>query len=91
MRSTTIQLRRKGTMTLPQELRRRYQFGEGDRFTLTDLGQGSILLTPGVSETARLIDEAAAAVAEQGVSLEALLETLDEERVGYYRDHFASS
>jgi len=43
----TVQIRRKGAITLPVELRRRYGLGEGDVFTVVDLGDGSILLTSG--------------------------------------------
>jgi bifunctional DNA-binding transcriptional regulator/antitoxin component of YhaV-PrlF toxin-antitoxin module len=49
MSTMTVQIRRKGVITLPIELCRRYNLDEGDVFTLVDLGDGSILLTPGVS------------------------------------------
>jgi bifunctional DNA-binding transcriptional regulator/antitoxin component of YhaV-PrlF toxin-antitoxin module len=83
-----VQVRRKGTFTLPSELRRRYQFGEGDLFTLVDLGEGNLLLTPHVSELARLADQAAQVLAQEGVSLEEILQALDEERERYYHDHY---
>lgn len=91
MRAVTVQVRRRGTITLPRELRERYRVAEGDVFTLIDLGDGTFLLTPRVSRLARLGDEAAQALAREGVSLEELLETLDRERETYYREHYQSA
>ena len=45
MTTTTVQIRRKGVITLPVALRRQYGLDEGDVFTLVDLGDGSFLLT----------------------------------------------
>jgi bifunctional DNA-binding transcriptional regulator/antitoxin component of YhaV-PrlF toxin-antitoxin module len=89
MATMTVQIRRKGVITLPVELRRRYGLDEGDVFTLVDLGDGSFLLTPQVSQVARLGDQVARVMAEEGVGLEEMLKVLDEERELYYRDHYA--
>lgn len=89
MATMTVQIRRKGVITLPVELRRRYGLDEGDIFTLVDLGDGSFLLTPQVSQVARLGDQVARVMAEEGVDLEEMLKVLDEERELYYRDHYA--
>jgi bifunctional DNA-binding transcriptional regulator/antitoxin component of YhaV-PrlF toxin-antitoxin module len=89
MATMTVQIRRKGVITLPVELRRRYGLDEGDVFTLVDLGGGSFLLTPQVSQVARLGDQVARVMAEEGVGLEEMLKVLDEERELYYRDHYA--
>lgn len=89
MSTTVVQLRGKGTITLPVELRRRYRLAEGDVFTLVDLDNGTFLLTPGISQVARLGDQVARLVEEQDVTLEMLLESLDQEREAYYREHYA--
>jgi bifunctional DNA-binding transcriptional regulator/antitoxin component of YhaV-PrlF toxin-antitoxin module len=89
MATMTVQIRRKGVITLPVELRRRYGLDEGDVFTLVDLGNGSFLLTPQLSQVARLGDQVARVMAEEGVGLEEMLKVLDEERELYYRDHYA--
>ena len=89
MATMTVQIRRKGVITLPVELRRRYGLDEGDVFTLVDLGDCSFLLTPQVSQVARLGDQVARVMAEEGVGLEEMLKVLDEERELYYRDHYA--
>ena len=88
MGAVNIQLRRKGILTLPVSLRRKYNLDENDVFTLEDLGNGSFLLIPKVSNVARLGDRVAEVMAEEEVSLEEMLEALDEERQGYYREHY---
>ena len=91
MTTLTVQIRRKGVITLPMELRRQYSLDEGDVFTMIDLGDGSFLLVPRVSQVARLGDEVARLMDEAGVELEAVLETLDQERETYYREHYAQA
>ncbi len=86
---TMIQIRKKGNLTLPIELRNKYDLEEGDLFTLIDLGDGSFLLTPRISQVNRLGDRVSEILKEEGVSLDDLLSTLDEEREHYYRDHYA--
>jgi bifunctional DNA-binding transcriptional regulator/antitoxin component of YhaV-PrlF toxin-antitoxin module len=83
-----VQLRRKGILTLPVSLRRKYGLDENDVFTLEDLGDGSFLLIPQVSKVARSGDRVAEMMAEDQVSLEEMLKALDEERDHYYREHY---
>jgi len=83
-----IQLRRKGVLTLPVSLRRKYGLEENDVFTLEDLGNGSFLLIPQVSKVARMGDRVAEVMAEEEASLEEMLQALDEERQEYYREHY---
>jgi bifunctional DNA-binding transcriptional regulator/antitoxin component of YhaV-PrlF toxin-antitoxin module len=89
--ATIIQIRSKGTVTLPIELRRKYGIDEGDVITLIDLGDGSFLLTPIVTQVDRLGDRVARAMAEAGVSEDELLAALDEERERYYRERYVQS
>ena len=91
MTTLTVQIRRKGVITLPVELRRQYNLDEGDVFTLVDLGGGSFLLTPRVSQVARLGDQVASLMEEEGVTLEEMLEALDQEREIYYQEHYAQT
>ena len=86
--TTTIQIRGKGSLTLPMELRRKYQLNEGDSFTLVDLGDGSFFLTPRILQLERLGDRVAQALEEEGVTLDDLLGALDEERERYYRERY---
>jgi AbrB family looped-hinge helix DNA binding protein len=91
MSTLTVQIRRKGVITLPVELRNRYGLDEGDVFTLEDLGDGSFLLIPRVSQVAHLGDRVAELMEEQGVSPEEVLKALGEERETYYREHYAET
>jgi len=88
MSATTIQLRRKGVLTLPASLRRKYGFQENDVFTLQELGDGSFLLVPQLSQVARLGDRVAELVEEQGVGVDEMLRALEEEREVYYKEHY---
>ena len=88
MGTMTIQIRRKGVITLPAQMRRQYNLDEGDVFTLVDLGDGSFLLTPQVSRLAHLGDQVARLMEEEGVTVEEMLEALDQEREDYYQDHY---
>jgi bifunctional DNA-binding transcriptional regulator/antitoxin component of YhaV-PrlF toxin-antitoxin module len=89
MNSMTAHTRKNGTITLPAALRRRYDLKQGDVSTLVDLGDGSFLLHPGISHVARFGDQVAQMMTEEGVSLEGMMEALDQERERYYREHHA--
>jgi bifunctional DNA-binding transcriptional regulator/antitoxin component of YhaV-PrlF toxin-antitoxin module len=91
MTTMTVQIRRKGVITLPVELRRQYNLDEGDVFTLVDLGDGSFLLTPRVSQVARLGNQVAQLMEEGDVTLGEMLEALDQERETYYQEHYAQT
>jgi len=88
MTPITVQIRKKGNLTLPVELRNKYSLDEGDTLTLVDLGDGSFLLTPRVLQVNRLADRVAEKLYEANVSLDDLLNTLDDEREQYYREHY---
>ena len=87
--STMIQIRGKGTVTIPVELRRKYGLVDGDVIILIDLGDGSFLLTPKVTKVDRLGDRVEQAMAKEGVSFDEILTALDEERERYYQEKYA--
>ena len=89
--STILQIRNKGSLTLPVELRRKYGLSEGDVLTLVDLGEGVFVLHSGVSTVDRLGDRVAQMMAEEGVTVEEILEALDEERERYYQERYVKS
>lgn len=89
MTNNTIQVRKKGSITLPMELRTKYGVDEGDIFTLIDMGDGSFLLTPRISQVNRLGDRVAEILRAEDVSLDELLNTLDDERERYYQERYA--
>lgn len=82
---TTLQIRRKGTITLPAKLRKEYKFEEGQILTIIDLGEGAILLTPKVSQVDKLANQIAEKFKDEGITLEDLLQALNELRKTYNR------
>jgi bifunctional DNA-binding transcriptional regulator/antitoxin component of YhaV-PrlF toxin-antitoxin module len=88
MSATAVQIRSKGSITLPMELRRKYGLNEGDLYTLIDLGEGNFMLTPQVSRVAHQGDRIAQLLNEQGVSVDEILQALDEERQRYYQENY---
>lgn len=83
-----VQVRQKGVVTIPKRIRDRHGLREGDVLSLVALEDGSILLSPILSQVARHGDQVAALMAQAGVSLEDMMEQLDEERRLYYRQHY---
>jgi AbrB family looped-hinge helix DNA binding protein len=75
----TVQVRQRGTLTLPAELREQYGIHPGDTFRLVDLN-GTMVLTPMVPELAREIERIRL---EAGLSIEELLVGLREQRARY--------
>ncbi len=84
----TIQVRQRGTLTLPADLRERYGIREGDTFRLVDL-DGVFVLTPMVPMVPELAREIEKARLEAGLSIGDLLAGLREQRERYYREHYA--
>jgi bifunctional DNA-binding transcriptional regulator/antitoxin component of YhaV-PrlF toxin-antitoxin module len=87
----TLQVRSKGNLTLPAEIRRKYQISDGTVMTLVDLGDGYLMLMPTVSLSARLGDEISHILNEKGVTEEELLHILEEERQKYYTEHYGQA
>lgn len=65
---------------IPSDLRQKYGLDEGDVFTLVDLGDGSFILTPKVSNVPRLVAEMEVLREEAGLSIVDLLRGLAEVR-----------
>lgn len=87
----TVQIRSKGTITLPANLRKKYKMEEGEVFRLIDVGDGSFFLVPLESKVMQCADKVAKKVSEANVSLDELLDTLDEERSDYYKTHYVKN
>ena len=86
---TTIQIRQRGTLTLPADLRQRYGIQDGDSFRLVDLDGVFVLtpMTPMVPELAREIERLRL---ETGLTIEEMLTSLREERERYYHERYGS-
>ena len=87
---STLQVRQRGTVTLPAELRQEYGIEPGDTFRLIDL-DGIFVLTPMVTMVPELAREIERARNEAGLSIEELLVNLREQRERYYTGHYESS
>ena len=79
MESTTVQMAKRGVITIPQPLRETYGMQPGDTFTLMDLG-GVFVLSPRRSEIDVLAERIRTQWTEKGDTLETILQALREER-----------
>ena len=82
MESRTIQLRSRGTVTLPASIRERYSLEDGDPLTLVDL-DGAILISPRLSVVGKLASEIEYLRRESGLTLDELLAGVKEQRASY--------
>ena len=78
----TVQMGRRGVVTLPKRLRESFNLEAGDRFPLLDLG-GVFVLSPHRSDVDALADRITQALTERGETLETRLQVLREERASY--------
>ena len=85
MNAKTVQVRKRGTITLPVTLREKYRLEEGDPITLVDLGEG-VFLSPKRSLLPKLAQEIERLREKHGVSTEELIEGVAEQRAKYGTD-----
>ena len=81
---SAIQVRKRGVMTIPSELREKYSIKEGDTFQLVDM-DGIFVLTPMVPMVPELAREIERFRKESEVSTEELMQGLRKERERYYQ------
>ncbi len=81
----TIQIRQRGSLTLPASLRKRYNIKPGDTFRILDL-EGILVFTPMVPMVPELAREIERARIEAGLSTEEMLSALREQRERYSQD-----
>lgn len=84
-----VQIGKRGTVTLPASLRKRYGLNAGDLLTVMDLG-GVLVLCPEVSVVSKIAREIEKMSEEAGLTLEELLEGLDEQRQRFYQERYGS-
>ncbi len=85
--SKTVALRRRGTLTLPIELRRKYRLEEGEPMALLDF-DGVFVLAPKVPAVPKLVRELERLRQEAGLEVEDLMNDLDEERQRLYEERY---
>lgn len=83
--STTIQVRERGVITLPADLREKYKIESGQIFRLVDL-DGIFVFVPMVPIVPELANEIERLRLEAGLSMEDLLVSLREQRESYTTD-----
>lgn len=88
--STTIQVRKRGVVTLPVSLREKYNIQRGDTFQVMDL-DGLFVLTPMVPMVPELAREIERARIEAGLTMNELLDNLRQQRERYYQETYAPS
>ncbi len=79
METKIIQMRGRGTLTLPSPIRDRYALSEGDPMTLVDL-DGVMVLSPKIGVVAKLAVEIERLREETGLSVEDLIEGQAQQR-----------
>jgi AbrB family looped-hinge helix DNA binding protein len=87
---TAVRIGKRGIVTLPAQLRKRYGLEAGDMLTVLDLG-GVFVLSPGVSIVSKLAREIEQLREEAGLSLEELVDGLDEQRRRLYQERYGST
>jgi AbrB family looped-hinge helix DNA binding protein len=83
----TIQVRERGSITLPADLRRKYNIENGNILRLVDL-DGIIVLVPMVPMVPELANEIERIRLEAGLSTEELLQNLREQRERYTTEKY---
>ena len=77
--STTIQMRKKRSITMPKSIWQKYTLDENDPLTLVDLGEG-IFISPKKSVLPKLVTQIENMRNKQGVSLDDLIQGIVKQR-----------
>lgn len=85
--TTTLLMRERGALTLPAELCRQYNIQTGDALQLMDV-DGVFVLTTVAAIVPELASEIEQARVEAGVSADAILKALREERARYVAEQY---
>lgn len=86
----TVQVRKRGVLTLPNTIRKKYDIREGETFRIVDV-DGVLILTPLAPMVAQLAREIERARIEAGLTTEELLAGLREQRERYYAEHYGGA
>ena len=80
----------KGEIIIPAEIREKYGFDDWKVLTVVDIGDGSVLLKPYESELTKNAEQIQKALAEDGVTLDDLLQTLGEVRKELFKERYGN-
>ncbi len=84
---STVQVRQRGNVTLPVDIRKRYNVQDGDTYRLIDV-DGILILTPMSPMLPELAREIERARVEAGLSMEEMLQGLREQRAQYVAEKY---
>jgi bifunctional DNA-binding transcriptional regulator/antitoxin component of YhaV-PrlF toxin-antitoxin module len=84
-----VQISSKGNIALPVAFRQKYGLKSGKTLRLIEVGDGSFFLVPKASKVMKSADKVAKKAKAANVTLDDLLETLDEERKQYFKENYA--
>ncbi len=84
----TIQVRQRGSVTLPSEIRTKYRIKTGDTLRLIDL-DGIFVLTPIEPMVPQLAREIERARLQAGLTTKAMFKGLREQRERYNREKYS--
>ena len=87
---STVQIRKRGVLTLPSELREKYMIQEGDTYRLVDM-DGIFVLTPMVPMVPELAKEIERIRKDANIPLDELLQGIREARERYHKEKYESS
>ena len=85
----TVQVGKRGVLTLPAELREKYKIAEGDTFRIVDV-DGIFILTPMTAIVSELAHEIERMRLAAGLTTEEMLEGLRRQRQRYYEEMVGS-
>jgi bifunctional DNA-binding transcriptional regulator/antitoxin component of YhaV-PrlF toxin-antitoxin module len=83
----TVQVRERGVITLPAEVREKYNIETGKIFRLVDL-DGIFVFVPMVPMVPELVNEIERIRLEAGLNIEELMESLREQRERYNKEQY---
>jgi bifunctional DNA-binding transcriptional regulator/antitoxin component of YhaV-PrlF toxin-antitoxin module len=75
--TVTVQIRSKGMITLPIDLREKYKLEKGKMLSVIDLGDGKMLLTTKASRLNQITARIEENLKEENVTFDNVLEQLD--------------
>lgn len=84
---STIKIRKRGVVTIPSEIREKYDIQEGDTYQIVDI-DGIFVLTPMLLIVPELAREIERYRREAGASMEDLMQGLREERERYHEEKY---
>ena len=87
---STVQVRQRGNVTLPVDVRKRYNVQDGDTYRLLDI-DGILVLTPMAPMLPELAREIERARIEAGLSMGEMLQGLREQRALYVAEKYGIS